>query len=99
MQWEPAGERAGEEEASIKPLSKERSWEKGLEMTRLRLLGFPGLCFRVLCFMPGPLSGWVCLGESWGACWGLQGAISLAGEVGALGLVLKHAEVAGAAGH
>lgn len=37
-------------------------------------------------------------GELWDACWGLQGAISLAGEVGALGLVLKHAEVAGAVG-
>lgn len=44
--------------------------------------------------MPRPVSSWDCLGELWGACWGLQGAISLAGEVSALGLVLKHAEVA-----
>lgn len=37
-------------------------------------------------------------GELWDVCWGLQGTISPAGEVGALGLVLKHAEVAGAVG-
>lgn len=37
-------------------------------------------------------------GELWDACWGLQGMISLAGEVSALGLVLKQAEVAGAVG-
>lgn len=37
-------------------------------------------------------------GEPWDACWGLQGVISLAGEVSALGLVLKQAEVAGAVG-
>lgn len=35
-------------------------------------------------------------GELWDACWGLQGMTSLAGEVSALGLVLKQAEVAGA---
>lgn len=45
MLREPAGERAGEEEASIKPLSKERSWEEGLEMRCLGLFGFLGLCF------------------------------------------------------
>lgn len=33
-------ERAGQEEASIKPLSKERSWEEGLE---LRCLGISGI--------------------------------------------------------
>lgn len=37
-------------------------------------------------------------GELWDACWGFQGVISPAGEVSALGLVLKHAEVAGAVG-
>lgn len=37
-------------------------------------------------------------GELWDVCWGLQGAISLAGEVSALGLVLKQAEVAGDVG-
>lgn len=37
-------------------------------------------------------------GELWDACWGLQGVISLAGEVSALGLLLKQAEVAGAVG-
>lgn len=37
-------------------------------------------------------------GELWDVSWGLQGAGSLAGEVSALGLVLKHAEVAGALG-
>lgn len=37
-------------------------------------------------------------GELWDACWGLQGVTSLAGEVSALGLVLKQAEVAGAVG-
>lgn len=37
-------------------------------------------------------------GELWDACWGLQGVTSLAGEISALGLVLKQAEVAGAVG-
>lgn len=30
-------------------------------------------------------------GDLWDACWGLQGAVGLAGEVSALGLVLKRA--------
>lgn len=37
-------------------------------------------------------------GDLWDACWGLQGAVGLAGEVSALGLVLKRAEVAGVVG-
>lgn len=49
--------------------------------------------------MPRPVTSWVYLGSQlWDVCWGLQGAISLAGEVSALGLMLKHAEVAGAVG-
>lgn len=43
--WESARDRAEEEEASIKPLSKERSWEDGLEMRCRGLFGFLGLCF------------------------------------------------------
>lgn len=45
MLRESARERTEEEEASIKPLSKERSWEEGLDVKRLGLFSFLGLCF------------------------------------------------------
>lgn len=48
--------------------------------------------------MPRPVTSWIYLGSCRDACWGLQGVIGLAGEVSALGLVLKQAEVAGAVG-
>lgn len=42
---EPGGSRAGQEEAPIDPLSKERSSEGGLDTGCLGLFSFLGLCF------------------------------------------------------
>lgn len=59
----------------------------------MRCSGLSGIVLlSFVLYMPTPATGWVDLG------WGLQGAISLAGDINALGPVLKHAEVEGAAG-